>query len=112
MRLPTFSCETVLAGRARIVDLRSPAEFARDHLPEDRRVSLAVRVHTERQRNHPGGIEPKIGAFIEHTGRLLNRVNNTETSKLPVCLGYAPNITRDDWHTASLSFQRSQAKAL
>ena len=40
MRLPTFSCETVLAGRARIVDLRSPAEFARDHLPGAESVPL------------------------------------------------------------------------
>lgn len=33
MRLPTFSCATVLASKAQIVDLRSPAEYARDHLP-------------------------------------------------------------------------------
>lgn len=33
MRLPTFASETVLAGSPRIIDLRSPGEFARDHLP-------------------------------------------------------------------------------
>jgi tRNA 2-selenouridine synthase len=33
LRLPTFASETVLAGSPRIIDLRSPGEFARDHLP-------------------------------------------------------------------------------
>ena len=33
MRLPTFASETVLAGSPRIIDLRSPGEFAHDHLP-------------------------------------------------------------------------------
>lgn len=40
MRLPTFSVETVLAGSAQIIDLRSPAEFARDHLPGAQSVPL------------------------------------------------------------------------
>lgn len=40
MRLPTFSSATVLASRARIVDLRSPSEFAHDHLPGAESVPL------------------------------------------------------------------------
>jgi tRNA 2-selenouridine synthase len=40
LRLPTFASETVLAGSPRIIDLRSPGEFARDHLPGAESVPL------------------------------------------------------------------------
>ncbi len=33
MRLPTYSVPQVLAGNSRVIDLRSPAEYQRDHLP-------------------------------------------------------------------------------
>lgn len=46
LRLPTFACETVLAGSPRIIDLRSPGEFARDHLPG----ALSVPLFDDEQR--------------------------------------------------------------
>jgi tRNA 2-selenouridine synthase len=46
LRLPTFASETVLAGSPRIIDLRSPGEFARDHLPG----ALSVPLFDDEQR--------------------------------------------------------------
>ena len=33
MRLPTYTVSQVLAGNSQVIDLRSPAEFQRDHMP-------------------------------------------------------------------------------
>ena len=83
MRLPTFSCATVLGSEAQIVDLRSPAEYARDHLPgaisvplfddEQRAIVGTLYKHESPEAAYEAGLRMVEGGMGERLGAILGR---------------------------------------
>lgn len=80
MRLPTYSVPQVLAGNSRVIDLRSPAEFQRDHLPGAVNVPLLddeqrAIVGTLYKRESPRrAFEEGLGIIEARMGRMLERI--------------------------------------
>ncbi len=80
MRLPTYTVPQVLAGNSRIIDLRSPAEFQRDHLPGAVNVPLLddeqrAIVGTLYKRESPRrAFEEGLDIIEARMGRMLERI--------------------------------------
>lgn len=83
MRLPTFSCATVLGSEAQIVDLRSPAEYARDHLPgavsvplfddEQRAIVGTLYKHESPEAAYEAGLRMVEGRMGDRLAAILGR---------------------------------------
>jgi tRNA 2-selenouridine synthase len=86
MHLPTYSVSEVLASNARIIDLRSPAEHARDHVPgavnlplldDDQRAVVGTLYARESPQR---AFEEGLSIVEQKMDRLLERILGREIS--------------------------------